>query len=188
MGNCDFCESIPFDKLPSEEEDALPHQLSLDALEASSESCSICKLILWAAGCSLAPSCGMIGFHPNVKYPSGRKIMTEVTESNYDKFGFMRGLENGAAITDTSNAKPDLREPMCLKLRSYLPERANIRPWLFGNWYRSPFEDRSPRLVGLGVRLGTGPSIEDAEGNNEKKVRINGTYLRIRTDDSMYRC
>jgi len=185
MGNCDFCQAIPFDKLPSEEEDALPHQPSLDALEASSNSCSICKLILWAAGCSLASPGGMVSFRPNVKYPSGRKIMTKVTESNYSTLGMFRALENGAVVTDTSNAKPDLREPISLDLRSRFPKGTNIRPWLFGNWYRSPFKDRSPLLVGFGVRLGTGPSIEDAEGNSKEEVNISGTYLRIRTDDGI---
>ena len=29
----------------------------------------------------------------------------------------------------------------------------------------------------LGVRLGTGPGLEEAEGNSETKVDIKGTYL-----------
>ena len=40
-------------------------------------------------------------------------------------------------------------------------------------------------LIDLHVRLGTGPSIEEAESNSKKEVNIARTYLRIHTDDSI---
>lgn len=49
---------------------------------------------------------------------------------------------------------------------------------VIGNWYRLPYqEDRSPLLIGLGVRLGTVPRLEEAEGNSTTKVDIKKTYL-----------
>jgi hypothetical protein len=186
MVNCDLCQGIPFQNLPSEEEDALPHQPSLDALEISAEACSICKLILWAAGCSLASPGGGVAYHPGVTLPSGRKVTCEFIEGNYGGLDLMHGLENGAVFLDPSSAKADLRAPIFIDPCSRFPTGANVRPWLFGNWYRSPFEKKPLLLVGLGVRLGTGPSIEEAEGNSKEKIRFKGTYLRIRTDDGTY--
>ncbi len=183
MAHCQYCRRIDFGSLPSEEEDALPHQPSLDALKASSNSCTICELILWAAGCSLANPGGMMAYKPNVRYPSGRQIMTEVVESNYSGLGIIRGFENGAVSISTSNPEPDLRPPETLDLDTYFPDGSAIRPWLFGSLYRSPFQDKSHWLVGLGVRLGTGPGVEDAEGNSVETINRRGTFLRIRTDD-----
>ncbi|KIX95530.1 uncharacterized protein Z520_08650 [Fonsecaea multimorphosa CBS 102226] len=184
---CEICDQIPFGDLPSEEQDAIPHQPSLDALEASKESCQICSLIWWAAGCSLVDVGGMVGFRPGVGYPSGRSIMTQETESNYSHLGGMRAMENGASMFDNSGPEPDLREPAFLNPRARFPaddkSSSKIRPWLFGSWYKSPFTDRRLQLIGLGVRLGTGPSVEEAEGNSNENVRIRGTFLRIRTDD-----
>ena len=40
-------------------------------------------------------------------------------------------------------------------------------------------------MIDLHVRLGTGPSIEEAESNSKKEVNIARTYLRIHTDDSI---
>lgn len=53
-----------------------------------------------------------------------------------------------------------------------------IRPWLFGNWWRTseaPFQ-----LVGFGVRLGSGPHLKDALGNQKKKLHLRGTPFRLR--------
>ncbi|EXJ67965.1 uncharacterized protein A1O5_08579 [Cladophialophora psammophila CBS 110553] len=186
---CDICEAIPFGNLPSEEQNALPHQPSLDALEASKESCSICSLIWWAAGCSLVNVGGMVAFRSGVEYPSGRKIMTQETESNYNPIGLLRAMENGAVFLDTPSPKPDLREPVFMDPRSCFPATeeisGKIRPWIFGSWYKSPFKDIPLQLIGLGVRLGTGPSAEAAEGNTDEEVRLRGTFLRVRTDDGI---
>jgi hypothetical protein len=210
MKNCALCQKIPFDKLPSEEEDALPHQPSLDALEASATSCSLCKLIWWAAGCFMVPLGGMRS-ETYVEYPSGRVIRTAMVGSSHFSLTGARALEYGVTLFDFSSPKHDLREPVFMdprsrflkgtNLRSRLfgnwfkspfkgprsrfAKGINVRPWLFGNWYQSPFKDRGFQLIGLGVRLVTGPSIEDAVGNSKEEVNIRGTYLRIRTDDGI---
>ncbi|OAP60541.1 hypothetical protein AYL99_05543 [Fonsecaea erecta] len=187
---CDVCDKIPFADLPSEEQDAIPHHPSLDALQASYQSCDICTLIWWAAGCSLVDVGGMVAFRPGVKYPSGRKIMTRETEGNYSPLAGLRALENGASMFDTSGPEPDFREPVFVNPRERFPKddesSRKIRPWLFGSWYKSPFTNKPLQLIGLGVRLGTGPSIEEAVGNNDKDVRIRGTFIRIRTDDGIF--
>jgi hypothetical protein len=184
MENCDLCQNIPFEQLPSEEEDALPHQPSLDALELSAKTCSVCELIWWAAGCSLARPGGVVELQPNIALPSGRKVLAEFLYSNYTAMG--HGLENGVLFSDDTSAKPDLRPPIYIDLRSHFPTGANIRPWLFGNWYKSVFDPNKLLLVGLGVRLGAVPGIEEAESNSKEKIRLHGTYLRIRTDDGTH--
>src|SRR2546421_521118 len=50
MNICVVCRAIPFDRLPSEDEEALPHYSSLRELETSANTCSLCDLILLAAG------------------------------------------------------------------------------------------------------------------------------------------
>ena len=65
-----------------------------------------------------------------------------------------------------------------MDLRVRFPNWSKVRPEVFGNWYRLSYqEDRSSILIRLGVRLGTGPRLEEAEGNSTTKVDIEGTYL-----------
>jgi hypothetical protein len=177
MPHCRYCAGLPFDDLPSEEEKALPHQPSLDALSESAKSCTLCKLILWAAACSLTSPGGIVTYKAPVELPDGRKVSKRVFHGNYNNSGVMRGLSNGAMMIDTGNAQADLGEPWSVDLDARFPTGSNVRPWLFGNWYRSPYSDKSPRLVGLGVRLGTGALLEEAEGNSATEVDIKGTYL-----------
>ena len=62
-------------------------------------------------------------------------------------------------------------------------EAKPLRPWLFGNWYKSGLVGSEQLLmVGLGVRLGTSGKIEDAVGNGGDTINIRGSYLRFRTD------
>ncbi|KAF8846454.1 hypothetical protein BDZ45DRAFT_480508 [Acephala macrosclerotiorum] len=177
MPHCRICAILSFQDLPNEEEKALPHQSSLDALSESAKSCTLCKLILLAAACSLTSPAGIVTHKPPVELPDGREVTTRVWDGNYDTIGVMRALFNGAVIIDTRNAQADLGDPWSIDLHARFPTGSNVRPWLFGNWYRSPYRDRSPRLVGLGVRLGTGPWLEEAEGNSATNVDIKGTYL-----------
>jgi hypothetical protein len=58
-----------------------------------------------------------------------------------------------------------------------------VRPWLFGNWWKPGLERRFPQLIGLGVRFGTSPAIEDGLLNDQNQIVLCGSYLRIRTDD-----
>jgi hypothetical protein len=199
---CNFCPKIPFDKLPSEEEDALPHQPSLNALSESTEYCPMCRLIFWAAGCTLASQGGMMS-NDNMLLPSGRKVNTTTYGSNLNVFGLFRAMENGAMVSSAGNDEPDLRDPECINPQEEFSNRSDIRPWLFGNWWKSPLSGEPTQLIGLGVRLGTGPSVEEAVGNTNEEVIFRGSYIRIRTDngkassrskfgigvpDSLFRC
>jgi hypothetical protein len=114
---------------------------------------------------------------PSEELPDGRKCSTKVLEGMYDTMGVMRAFSNGAVVVDTDSAQADLGEPRSVDLDARFPRGSNVRPWLYGNWYRSPYRDRTPLLVGLGVRLGTGPRLVEAEGNSETDVYIKGTYL-----------
>ena len=75
-----------------------------------------------------------------------------------------------------------------------------VTVWLFGNWWKVGLKDyivgnREERadkkkeddggalqLVGLGVRLGTGPRLEDGEGNTNDTGVLRGTSIRIRVN------
>jgi hypothetical protein len=46
MAICKVCLATPFNRLPSEERAAYPHQLSIESLEASAATCALCRLIL----------------------------------------------------------------------------------------------------------------------------------------------
>jgi len=46
MSICKICLATPFNKLPSEQSAAHPHQPSLEDLEASAATCALCRLIL----------------------------------------------------------------------------------------------------------------------------------------------
>lgn len=63
----------------------------------------------------------------------------------------------------------------------------SVPPWLYGNWWALDSDvDAGPQLIGIGVRLGTRPEIEAAEGNTKHKVWYRGSHLRLRTDDGMF--
>ena len=105
-----------------------------------------------------------------MKYSSGRTIMTQIIEGNYTNVSRLRSFITGAAVLDTSSAKPELRERKSLHLLSRFPMGTNVRPWLPRNWYRSPFKESNLWLIGLGVRQGTGPSMKEAESNSKMEA------------------
>ena len=86
---------------------------------------------------------------PRVKLSDGREVTRTVWDGNYEPMGLMRAFSNGAVMVDMGNAKADLGEPCFIDLQARFPDPSSVRPWLFGNWYRSPYQDNSPRLVGL---------------------------------------
>jgi hypothetical protein len=184
MATCKVCKGIPFDTLPSEEENAFPHHSSLKALEKSAKKCPLCNLILWAGCCSLKPLGGGVTYGPGIKLPSGKTVMFLSIESNYTDFG-THGTEKGACLTnDFSKPQPNFLEPRLESPENFPHDLKRVRPWLFGNWWESGLERRVPQLLGLGVRFGTSPAIEDGLLNDDKsQVTLCGSYLRIRTDD-----
>jgi hypothetical protein len=114
---------------------------------------------------------------------SSKKLSSEKHVSEVTLFGgYTPGsiyMASRSATTPTKSDKPD-----------YPFRRDNeVSPWVFGNWWSTDTSPSTPSLlIGLCVRVGTGPEIEDAEGNTTEQIWYRGTNLRIRTDDSKFRC
>ena len=185
---CTVCSQTPFHKLPSEDEDAYPHHLTLDALKKSGDSCALCALLYWAAGCTFGERGGMVAWQ-NIQLSSGAQVSARSSESLYYKG--MRAFENGAVTVDFSAPVVDYRPPIQVDLSVAFPngtvmkdgEAKQLRPWLFGNWYKSPFGNNEQSLmIGLGIRLGTSGKIEDTVDRCEDSINLRGSYLRFRTD------
>jgi hypothetical protein len=185
MNICDICRAIPFHELPSEDEPGLPHQSSFQDLKVSADDCALCSLILTAANQSREHINDMyteseIGewqeFNSTGReLPSGRSVSV-VTILGAWVHGGAVGVARTKGARSTQN-KPGFP----------FKDDNSVRPWLYGNWWAS---DTNPsvasQLIGLGVRLGTGPEIEAAEGNTEDEVWCRGSQLRLRTDDGMF--
>lgn len=188
---CQYCEEIPFAKLPSEDEPGITHQPSLKALKISAQECALCSLILEAAletrklidakhkGISVDVT---KEYDPRNDLPDGRQTMSH----------FQLG---GSMPSSNGYAQPSPL-PTAFKPSFPFSDDASVRPWLFGNWWKSTKTTHANaplQLMGLGVRLSQSPNIEDAEGNGEKIVysegntRVDlfyhGTFLRLRADD-----
>lgn len=187
---CDYCEAIEFDKLPGEEEAAVPHQPSYAALKRSAERCALCTLLCDAiievrksldARNRLSTRGGATEFQPKVIVPNGTKVM-----GHFQMGGYRPGVTDTAFTTQPT--PPDSAMPGFA-----FADDESVRPWLFGNWWRSRGGSGPLQLIGLGVRLGTGPHLLEAEGNHsisqynsgERKANAFfwGTYLRIRAED-----
>ena len=187
---CAVCAAIPLHALPSEEEDGYPHSSTLNALKQSGQTCVMCALLYWAAGCSIVSYGGMTSFSGQRTVPSGEEVCLQRMESMYNRFG-MRAMENGAVTMDLSGPIADPRPPTEADLERTFPDGTivrngrteQVRPWLFGNWYKSGFTGHEQMLmIGLGIRLGTSGKIEDSVNRERDTVHIQGSYLRYRTD------
>jgi hypothetical protein len=167
----------------------VPHQPNLDSLEKSAETCALCRLILWAAGCCLTSEKGIVTTMPPFTLPSGKEVMINQISGCYGRMG-TRAFEVGALILESSSPGPDFRPPSYCNPRELFPEDTlkQLRPWLFGTWYRSPQPNKPLQLIGLGVRLGTSPRIEDSLNFENDKVWLLGSFLRIRVDSSKICC
>lgn len=122
MPHYHFSASLPLQGLLSENEEALPHQPSLDALSESTESCTLGKLILWAAGCYLTTTGGTVT-STHVEIPGGFRVTSTVFNGMYNNL--MLGFSKGAVSIDTGSAEADLYQP------SYLPFLRGPNLWLF---------------------------------------------------------
>jgi hypothetical protein len=175
---CDFCKAIPFHELPSENEPGFPHQPSFRALKTSANNCSLCSLILMAANdCRKRINSNDSGEWREFfskKLPSGKSVSEVTIMGAYAPGLGMRSGRPGVAPTPKEPPFP-------------FKDDASVRPWLYGNWWAL---DANPnvgsQLIGMGVRLGTGPEPEAAEGNTKDQVLYRGSQLRLRTDDCTF--
>jgi hypothetical protein len=213
---CTLCKELSLGQLPYEEEDGMPHHTSLAALEKSAEACAVCRQILWAAGCTLSDLVGttsiqvplasgnyvtdlggMVTNH-QIRQASGKYTTAKAVDSLYNPGGW-RMHESGASLLNNTGPEIDYRPPIHQNPRERFPKGTirsvfglgkgkTLRPWLYGNWWESHVPDTPLQLIGLGVRLRTSPGIQDAVGCSKKEVRLQGTYLRFRTDFGEFWC
>ncbi|KAK5652946.1 hypothetical protein OQA88_9425 [Cercophora sp. LCS_1] len=179
---CSVCKAIPFESLPNEEETAIPHRASLRELDAFSKGCELCLMLLLAVG----DTCAAIKYKRDgnrdalpggmasgmlMTFPSGKQVMTTSHPGNYMSGSNMYSPDG-----------PNYNGPMWFDPLELFPggEADGLRPWLFGNWWKSPDPELPLQLVGLGVRIGRTGKVEDGIGNTDEKVEFHGTQIRIR--------
>ncbi|KAK0652376.1 heterokaryon incompatibility protein-domain-containing protein [Cercophora newfieldiana] len=205
MTICSVCKTIKFEDLPYEEDSAVLHHASLDALKQSSKTCSLCKVIflsiaefanvMWLAqqhsSAAVEKDMGALfaGLNHKPKVmsfqgfkadsPYGRETMFAAKEGGPHKFkryeGYW-GLDNGEFTGPSWFKEPSYMEP------SDVFGAKGLRPYLFGNWWESTSGRR--QLIGLGVRVGTSPRPEDGVGNSESMVHMRGSSYRFRVVES----
>jgi hypothetical protein len=123
----------------------------------------------------------LIGYDPKGQLPDGRQVMGHFQFGDYH-------IGSNRLVGVPEEPAPD-------KPGYPFADDASIRPWIFGNWWKTRDSCATLQLIGLGVRLSRTPNIEDAEGNGKEihyengNTRVNlyyhGTFLRIRTEDGM---
>ena len=188
---CEICKAIPFADLPSEEEPAIRHQPSLQALKDSAASCTLCDLILQAAldirtvvernhsGRGLGGFIRYSGRPCNLS--SGEQGMGQTIIGNFAAGHFASEMPGEEEATNTPGFQ--------------FGDDSSVSPWLYGNWWKRDPSDSSLQLMGLGVRLAATSNIEDAEGNDTmfrppdgrtlRNIIWHGSYLRVITEDGM---
>ncbi|KAL5326255.1 hypothetical protein ACEPPN_007393 [Leptodophora sp. 'Broadleaf-Isolate-01'] len=182
MDVCSVCRNIPFESLPSEDEPAIPHYESLEALTESAKKCYLCSLILGMAGqlCQIQQNIkegkhrdnpgGWISITAGDMLPSGKPVMCSSVEGNISVGGGLMAGPGG------------YKGPIYFSPCKMFPRGSKVRPWLFGNWWN--LDGRSePQLVGMGVRLGETGIVTQAVGNAEDRIEYGGSNIRIRTDN-----
>ena len=124
---------------------------------------------------------GWITHTPKVGLPSGKMRTLKIENGN-----FIPGASG--AIQPIVSDGPNYNGPMYFNPLEMFPERDNskqsLRPWLFGNWWQSENPNGPLQLIGIGVRLSKTANIEDGEGNTSETVRLRGSLIRVRSENS----
>ncbi|KAK3115749.1 hypothetical protein LTR53_004620 [Teratosphaeriaceae sp. CCFEE 6253] len=179
MSLCAYCKAIPYHPLPSEDEPGLPHQPDLPALTRSAATCTLCELLLQSAYTTRSKirqeRCGgndvPTGWTSTQTDTDGKTVITELGQYNPGSELFTPGPDASFR---------GLGYPGC----SFVNDEW-MKPWLYGSWWRR-YPERSPsggedlQLIGISVRLGTSPRLEDGEGNSREESHLRGTCLRVR--------
>jgi len=199
---CNRCLSLDLvteGKLPWEEDAALPHQPDLNTLAESARSCTLCYQVWSAAGWSFGGRGGMTMYSPE-RMIDGRAVAIQRQAANVEPQAVpgmsMFILHNGTSHdTHGRNIEPNVQplhwvDPAEV-VEHFGKDPKKVGSYLFGTFYKSSNVwrekggDSRLQLVGLGVRLGTSPRIEDAVGNEPNVWYLCGTYLRFRTEYGM---
>lgn len=189
MNICEICKGIPIDKLPSEEEPGFPHQPDLDSLEESALHCSLCRVIYLAASeLTAIINNERTGKRANaggqVECSTARSKPGESAPAKFlyiTNFGYHSNDDDGIY----GGGPPEYTGPVYLNPRELFPANDNIRPWLFGSWWTTGKNKSPSQLIGLGVRLGSGPKLEEAVGNTGTQsggLHLRGTSFRFRVE------
>lgn len=112
------------------------------------------------------------------------EVSIQAANSNFIGGGMFRAMANGAVVSMIGNSiEPDMSKLDWVHPATLVADPHKYGSYLFGNWYQSPYQGQEKRLllIGLGVRLGTSPSIGDAIGNKPDEWFLAGSYLRVRT-------
>ncbi|EHK25914.1 uncharacterized protein TRIVIDRAFT_79618 [Trichoderma virens Gv29-8] len=206
---CATCKSIPFDRLPSEEEPAYPHHESLANLEASARRCRLCQLL-----------------HHSIKdlqaciddetsegvFAADAAVSAAAEENNYERASvcFLQDTQRWQSLRVFADGKLEatdlgkrlMENPGTLELAKYgistapptkeaSPAHDKARPWLYGNWYllaqpESRLLDATFKLqlVGIGVRISKLPFMHDCKTYGRRATHLRGSSLRVFTDEA----
>ena len=177
MNICDLCKSIRLEDLSHEEEPGIPHQPDLEDLEDSAEDCPLCRAIFLAIN-------ELATIVRNDRTDEGRNPYGEVRYIYSEDAGChkYRQYSGYYSLDDNSvhSGPSEYTWPVYTDPFSVFEDFETLRPYLFGNWW-TPATGEREQLIGLGVRVGTGPRPEEAVGNTEKLVHLRGSSFRFRT-------
>lgn len=167
---CSQCLSIPFDKLPAEQEAAYPHYPSLTDLKASARTCPLCALLDQAlteetqrlndekhqTGIVLGDFAATLGEelpNPVIGYVESLKQWQKLRLRPDKKTLEVRDFGRWPAATfeDVELAKygfvagnPVKLPPQILGAgKSHADSELGIRPWVYGNWWLLDQPDES---------------------------------------------
>ena len=180
---CRTCLAFPFLSLPSEDEGSEPHLPSITALESSTETCVVCKLILDVGRQREELRRGRRedkGDHSNPRASLSNTLLRN-EEDEYDEYEVRTELPD-RWLTPTTNL-PARKLPK--NISDLESEPGELRPWLYGNRYIDPETGRS-LAIGFGVRFSrhAGPDFEEAEDGKFRTVYL-GSFVRYRTSEGM---
>jgi len=202
FSTCAQCQAIPFATLPCEDEPGYPHYPSLQALKESAKICMLCRLILAGvhqtrdeidrehkgketAGCWVSFKSTKL----NDQMDGSHKSRMECTKQGAFCAGSNQQVSQHSGQEVALFAEP---EPYAFPFE----EDSLAKPYIYGNWWSYSKGGLLELLIGLGVRIGKSPLIEDGEGNIrdgfapdgtlEDVVHHRGTHLRLRKRKGLF--
>jgi hypothetical protein len=183
---CELCATIPFARLPNEDEAAYPHQPNIPALEASASKCRLCLVVSFAVK-SFKEQIAFEKSHGIDKVPVTWKaaLPPEITSSNIPTFRFMGW--NSAESSEQLDLR-HLRQNSEIAIRNRTDHESNVeRPWIYGNWWIFEIPQAFPaviryQLIGIGVRLTECIQLISTKTSQSSLMIQRGSSIRICVD------